>query len=365
MLPKRGRYGSQKPPVPKYTLVWTLSGNGLVVPQKLLQALLCLANDSEEKIRIALASKLRLIGMQRLFTEGQLTEIITLGLTRLNDVKDAVVSSYLLLLQDLPVPALLNDHFWLLKYYERRRSLFSSPYWFINSSDGHSWREFMLFLGGGASKSSGRSSTNGSDGPSIDHGAPVATTSSPLFQRQHFSHILNYISRGSRDDEEAGLLRMMFCCDALPGITTHPNLQQQQKEEKGEESQEGVTCFARFVILCYCSDLYRFLRDSSANLRSISEFWALLESSKFCVNSKLRTAFGGPKQTFEVIQRMVVMASSFGEMERQEAQMERPKRELTAKDFEVKASYGSPLIMYPGPNEANYDTFTVAIYRLV
>ena len=45
------------------------------------------------------------------------------------------------------------------------------------------------------------------------------------------------------------------------------------------------------------------------------EGWAVVEAARFCVKSRLRTSFGGPMQTFEALEHMLLEASARGELE--------------------------------------------------
>jgi len=278
------------------------SSSDLIIPSSLLMALLCLSNDREERIRISLAENLLKLAVLRCFDEQQITDIVSISMMRLADTRKAVVKAYMALLQNISPAVLPDDQFMFSKYDDRKTSA-ASTFYYLSKPLGSAWQECL--------KDSLKETTE-------------------LFQRQHFTRIMNFINlRGPADQEFEGhdwISRMTFCCDSLNAIRDHGRENSDLQSVNSIHGDEKQAINDTFV---------NFLSSSCTISRTVAYFWALLECSRYCINSKLRTPFGPPGQTFEAIQRMVVKSASLVESNQQEAHQERTsKKEISWRDLQ-------------------------------
>jgi hypothetical protein len=57
-----------------------------------------------------------------------------------------------------------------------------------------------------------------------------------------------------------------------------------------------------------------FIKNSGNVSMTIGLVWALWECARFCINSRLKTPFGGAVQTFENIERLAVQVASLNDV---------------------------------------------------
>lgn len=254
------------------------------IPLQVFTTLICLTNDKDERVRVNLANQLIKLASLRCFDEQQITDIVSVAIIRLADTRKPVAKAYMSLLQTISAAIILSDQFIL---YDRKTKTVSSLYYYLSKPQGSAWKERLIGKKEGLEPS--------------------------LFQRHHFIKIMNFISSFGVDEETQGLdwiSRIAYCCDAIASIRTN------ELDELGDS-------------------FLSFLSNSSSISRTVAYFWALLECARFCVHSKLRTPFGTPAQTFEVVQKMVLKVHALTEISNHEAhQTTQNKKDLTWRRYQ-------------------------------
>ncbi len=110
----------------------------------------------------------------------------------------------------------------------------------------------------------------------------MSLASSGIFRAQHFQRMMAFLSQKGRETLSDWLVRIFYACQT-PSIM----IDNQKLAHK-------------------CQVLLEEANHSDV----VSTFWGLWECARYCINTRLRTPFGGPMQTFEAIEKLLIAYAS-------------------------------------------------------
>ena len=134
-------------------------------------------------------------------------------------------------------------------------------------------------------------------------GSTVATLRSVDLQR-----VMAFFAQRSQADMLAAMPRLFAISSAASKV---------RGDSLGEKQSRGVGC----GVLEFVDGLERATEDGGRVVtagRSMTEeglMWAVVEASRLLIRSKLRSSFGGPVQTFEALEHMLLEACTRAEMD--------------------------------------------------